>query len=118
MEIQRARLGIMTGRQRESVRQRDALARAADFDHAVTELALDRKGWLFYDVNVQGAFSFDTARQIIAQCNDSDLAFYWPIALELKHIDATESPSGQAAAPAQAKGDMHLTVKGQFVARK
>lgn len=117
LESKTMRLSSLTQRQREMQHKRDVLEQVRIFDDQVTALKLDRKDWLFYDVNVQGGFNYDAAQQIIEECSGSDLAYYWPLSLEVKAVDeSVKSAAGSSGQPA--RGDVQLTVKGQFVARR
>lgn len=116
LEAKTMRLSSLTQRQRELQRKRDVLEQVRRFNDQVTDLKLDRRDWLFYDVNVQGGFNYDAAQQIIQQCGDSDLAYYWPISLEVKTTDKSARTPASAGRPVP--GDVQLTVKGQFVARR
>jgi len=111
------RLSAMAQRRSELIRKKALLEQVNRFSNEVTAYQLARPDWLFYDVNVQGGFNYHTAQMIIQQCSDSDLAYYWPIMLEIKSVDSKAQPGNQTAkTPIQ--GDVQLTVKGQFVARK
>jgi hypothetical protein len=111
------RLSMMTQRQRELLRQREVLEQVRQFNDSINAFKLDRRDWLFYDVNVQGDFNYEAAQQIIQQCSDSELAYYWPISLEVKSVDKPDK--GAPATPGHTpRGDVQLTVKGQFVARR
>jgi hypothetical protein len=117
LEAKQIRLSALTDRQRDLLRKRDLLEKVRLFSDQVSGLKLNRQEWLFYDVNVQGEFEYEAAQLIIQQCSDSDLAYYWPIALEIKTTDKV----GGRAQPAPVKpdqSDVQLTVKGKFVARK
>lgn len=114
---QERQLQTVTRRQQELVRQRHLLTQVNAFDQRVAALDLQRRQWLFYQVNVQGHFSYDAAQQIIEQCADSALAYYWPIALEIRS-GRQESERRRPGAPGAVQGDVHLTVKGRFVAKK
>jgi hypothetical protein len=116
LDAKTMRLTTLTQRQQELLHQRHLLEQAYRFNDQVTTFKLDRGDWLFYDVNVQGDFDFDAAQQIIEQCGDSALAYYWPIALEIKTVE--KSAKGPQPPGAVARGDVQLTVKGQFVARR
>lgn len=103
-------------RHQELVRKQAAIKQIRSFSDQAAALKLGRSDWLFYDVHVQGGFSFEAAQQIIGQCNDSPLAYYWPISLEVTTPGGAEE-SNSSAAKEKALGDVQLTVKGQFVAR-
>lgn len=111
------RLSALDKHRRELLRKRETLEQVRRFTERVVALKLDRQDWLFYDVNVQGDFNYDAAQQIIEQCSDSDLAYYWPLALEIKTVDKTANRSPSSTGKPM-HGDVQLTVKGQFVARK
>lgn len=113
LEVKTLRLSSLTQRQRDLRRKSDLLEQVRLFDDQVTAFKLNRRDWLFYDVNVQGEFNYDAAQEIIQQCGDSELAYYWPLSLEIKTVDKSQPSTGQAV-----RGDVRLTVKGQFVARR
>lgn len=107
----------MKHQQQEIDRHQPGLQQADRFAVQARNLGLEENKWIFYDVHVQGAFDFETARQIIEQCSHSDQAYYWPITLEvkaLKNDDAT--PAGGVRR--NGDGQVQLTVKGKFVARQ
>lgn len=110
-----ARLNLQ---QDELRRKRQILDQVSDFTARATSLGLVPEAWSFYDVNVAGGFSYETARQIIEQCSESPLAYYWPISLEIGAVKPEETRPAQGQAAAAPKGDVQLAVKGQFVARQ
>lgn len=117
LDNEKVRLRVAVSEQQKLVRQREALEKVVAFSDNADKLNLAKSDWIFYDVNVQGMFSYETASQIVEQCNDSDLAYYWPIALEMKR--GASGQNAQTATPANGSGgDVQLIVKGKFVARK
>jgi hypothetical protein len=112
-------LQAQTRRQQALTRQRLQLEQVQTFEAQVADLRLQRSHWLFYSVNVQGAFSFEAARQLIEQCSDSEIAYYWPIELEIQTSLPSASAKKQRSGSGSAvQGDVQLSIKGQFVARK
>jgi len=80
---------------------------------------MERNHWTFYDVNVEGGFSWDAAHKIIRQCSDSLAAYYWPISIEIRVPEkAAATQSASSPSNDRSTGDVQLTIKGQFVARK
>ena len=114
---QQVRLQIINAEQRQWTRKQKNLQQGLMFCERAAALGLERRHWAFYDVNVQGAFSFEAAQQIIHQCGDSTSAYYWPGSLEIKVFAAGDHLPG-AKTPKETPGDVQLTVKGQFVARQ
>ena len=119
LEAQHRRLHLLTLRHQEIIRNREILKNVKGFSDQVIRHGLERNNWTFYDVNVEGGFSYDAAHKIIRQCSDSAAAYYWPISMEIRASDARAS-SQPVASPSNTmrKGDVQLTIKGQFVARK
>ncbi|MCJ8502146.1 hypothetical protein [Desulfatitalea alkaliphila] len=102
-------------RRQALVRQRQQLQQVRAFEERVAQLGLQREDWLFYNVNVQGAFPFEAARRLIEQCADSQVAYYWPASLEI----LAEGPTADGRRGSSAdRGDVRLSIKGQFVAKK
>jgi hypothetical protein len=115
--LQHNHLQRLTQRQVALQRKQKIMAQADLFARQVEALRLAQKNWSFYDVNVQGPFSFDTAKQIIEQCSDSDLAYFWPMSLVVKVVG--KEPNKGAKPPAAADhGDVQINVTGQFIARQ
>ena len=113
------RLLQLTVRHKEIMANQATLQQVQAFSSRLIQKGLERNRWSFYEVNVQGSFSYDAARKIIGQCSDSAAAYYWPGSMEIKVPDKTApsrpaSPSANDTAP----GDVQLTVIGKFVARK
>ena len=113
------RLHRLTLRHQEIIRNQETLKKVQGFSNQVISRGLERNHWTFYDVNVEGGFSYDAAHKIIRQCSDSTAAYYWPISMEIRVPEKAASPQS-ATAPSndRSTGDVQLTIKGQFVARK
>ena len=109
------RLHHLTLRHQEIIRNQETLKKVKGFSDQVISNGLERSQWTFYDVNVEGGFSWDAAHKIIRQCDDSLAAYYWPISIEIRVPE-----KGAATPPSndQSTGDVQLTIKGQFVAPK
>ena len=119
LQAQQVRLRMLTLQQEEYARSRAMLAQVSTFSDQAAVLKLNRSDWLFYDVNVQGDFTYEVADQLIRQCSASTLAYYWPQSLEIKAVGAKEAQAQSPPGVAKGKpGDVQLTVKGQFVARR
>jgi hypothetical protein len=114
---QQNHLQRLTQRQVELKRKQKMMAQADLFARQVEAFRLAQKDWSYYDVNVQGPFSFDTAKQIIEQCSDSDLAYYWPMSLVVK-VAGKEPKKGAKASAVADQGDVQINVTGQFIARQ
>ena len=117
LEADQAYLRSLNLRKQELLRKQKVLRQARQFSLKAADLGLREAEWTFYDVNVQDTFSFETARQIIEQCSNSDLAYYWPISLEVKTAARSEKKAG-ARDETKAPGEVQLTVKGRFLTRQ
>jgi hypothetical protein len=113
----RAHLSVLNQKQQELTRKQKVLDQTYRFVQKAAALELEREDWTFFDVNVQGTFSFQTARQIIEQCKNSMMAYYWPISLEIKTgMQAKDRIAGKKQL--EEHSDVELTIKGQFLARQ
>lgn len=117
LAAQQGRKQKMDFRRQELQRKKSVMAQAQAFSTRLADLGLERRKWRFYEVNVQAGVSYEAAQRLIEQCRDSELAYYWPIALEIEVPQKVGPKAGQSK-PGEVKGDVQLTIKGQFVARQ
>lgn len=117
LAAQQRRQQLLDLHRQELRRKKSVMEQAQAFSTRMAALGLERREWRFYDVNVQAGMSYEAAQRLIEQCRDSELAYYWPIALEIEVPQETDRKAGQPK-PGEGKGDVQLTIKGQFVARQ
>lgn len=117
LDSKKMRLSVLNQQQAEILRKQDMLNRARLFSEHIDAFKLSPKSWFFYDVNVQGEFRYESAQQIIQQCSDTELAYYWPISLKIVSLTQPEELNTSTTTQQERK-DVQLTIKGKFVARK
>ncbi len=117
LAAQQRRLRLLNLQHDELVRQSALLDRADRFARRARALGLQRENWTSYDVNVQSPLSYEAAQEMIYQCSDSDLAYFWPISLEIKAPEKEQGGRPHVATSGAGATDVILSVKGRFVAR-
>ena len=128
---QQERAAVLKGRLRFYTQQRKELERKIRIldqtdrfvDKAKTA-GLEKEAWSYYDVSIHELISFEEMAQIVNQCVNSSTAYFEPIMLQVKntHHDP-EAGSGRdskssAGDSEERIGDVLLTLKGKFVARR
>lgn len=116
LEAQQNHLRFLNQRHAELNRKTAILNKAAQFTQRAGDLGLQRSSWTFYDVNVQAPLGYEAAQEMIYQCSDSSLAYFWPISLEIKAPEKDQK-TGAANINRMGPADVLLSVKGRFVAK-
>ena len=118
LEVHQEHLRALRRQNQELLRKSALLEQAAQFTQRAKALGLERSRWAFYDVNFQAPLEFEAAQQIVSQCGDSSLAYFWPISLEIKAPVAQQPAGAPPAGGVSEPADVQVAVKGRFVARQ
>lgn len=82
------------------------------FVQRARELKLTPADRTFYDVNVQASMGYAAAGEIIHQCEDSAMAYFWPISLEIKALGKEQATAQAKQGGAGKPAELQVTVKG------
>lgn len=118
LAAKKTQLHVLNLQHQELVRKTALLEQAGRFTQRARELGLEPGKWSFYDVQVREPLGYEAAQEIIFQCRDSSMAYFWPISLEITSPRKDPEHAGASPAGSPDAADVQLSVKGRFVARQ
>jgi len=124
MDVLGRRIRLVKQQKRELMRMKRIIKKEHDIVDRAQVLGIVRDNWDYYNVDIEEPVSYQEAGEILSQTVNTGSYYFKPEILKIKK-DITrkadnkeESPSHSADSRGIKEGDIFLTLKGTFAARR
>ncbi|MCD6560387.1 MAG: hypothetical protein J7L16_01335 [Deltaproteobacteria bacterium] len=124
MDVFGRRIRLVKQQKRELMRMKRIIKKEHDIVDRAQVLGIVRDNWDYYNVDIEEPVSYQEAGEILSQAVNTGSYYFKPEILKIKK-DIThkadnkeESPSHSADSRGIKEGDIFLTLKGTFAARR